>query len=193
MFEIGQNSRDHELSARSNHVPGPRGSGYSKSSTRLEDVSPHTESATRNTFQSSIQYPCPKPRLHQLASARTNFQGGAEPPGREDSAQGAAEEGRSESAEPRPERGAQRRDPPLPLVGAALGSRTPAPRTGPSPQLAHHRRHPHPPAASPSPPPTCLRMKLVEVVLPSDLFNLLLRVVVPRATWTRHTGPERSR
>lgn len=31
-------------------------------------------------------------------------------------------------------------------------------------------------------PPTCLRMKLVEVVLPSDLFNLLLRVVVPRAT-----------
>ncbi|EPY85190.1 hypothetical protein CB1_000391007 [Camelus ferus] len=36
-------------------------------------------------------------------------------------------------------------------------------------------------------------MKLVEVVLPSDLFNLLLRVVVPRATWTRHTGPERSR
>ena len=25
-------------------------------------------------------------------------------------------------------------------------------------------------------------MKLVEVVLPSDLFNLLLRVVVPRAT-----------
>lgn len=43
-------------------------------------------------------------------------------------------------------------------------------------------------SSAPRQPPTCLRMKLVEVVLPSDLFNLLLRVVVPRATWTRTRG-----
>lgn len=43
------------------------------------------------------------------------------------------------------------------------------------------------PAAVPPSPArlTCRRMKLVEVVLPSDRFNRLLRVAVPRLPWRR--------
>lgn len=102
-------------------MPGPRSSGYSKSSTRLEDVSPHTESAIRNTFSLKFNIPA----LSQVSTnlrppARTSGRcGAAWPPGLR--AQEAAGEGRSGSAAPRPERA--RRD----RQRSALGPPRPAP------------------------------------------------------------------
>lgn len=182
-----QNRSKEKRSLTLSRIQPASGSGYSKSSfARLRDVSPRTEGAIRNTSRLKFNVP----DLNQVPAdfrpqAQTS-QGSAETPGPEDVG-GRGRRGR-------------RRQPGRPpgLAGGARGRDLPSRRGGCA-------RFPDPRArralgllptcslaSSPRPPPTCLRMKLVEVVLPSDLFNLLLRVVVPRATWTRHTGPERS-